>query len=193
MFPVPGWMVSSLWVDFQQDLKRVLASTAKSSNGLGSAMTDHVDVVVPFQSALQLAAIATEPIQEIADLKSHLANPTDTEEYTIQLYESARMVIDKIMQQESARRIGVLMIRSGYHKIEPGLAHPINWNAIPYAMESISPIVNDNKGIFELSTVTMKDIQKDTIDGGQGTGSKGDSGNDSANGEDELSVASSVA
>jgi hypothetical protein len=43
-------MVSSLWVGFQQDLKKVLASTAKSSNGLGSAMTDRVDVVVPFMS-----------------------------------------------------------------------------------------------------------------------------------------------
>ena len=110
------------------------------------------------------------------------------------------MVIDKIMQQESVRRIGVLMIRSGYHKIDPALADPIDWSAIPYATESISPIVNDNKGIFELPTVTIKDIQKDPIDGDQRTGSKGDdsdsangSGNGSANGEDGLSATESVA
>ena len=31
-----SWMVSSLWVDFRQDPKNVLASTAKSSNVLES-------------------------------------------------------------------------------------------------------------------------------------------------------------
>jgi hypothetical protein len=121
------------------------------------------------QSALQLAAITTEPFQEIVDLKLYLSNPTDTEEYAVQLYESARIVIDKIMQEESGRRINVLMIRSGYHKFEPDLTHPIDWNAIPYAMESTSPIINDKKAIFELPATSTENIQKEPIDDDQET------------------------